>query len=96
MYEIIIRAGTRMEIKQLISFIVGTRPEAIKLAPVIKQFQSSEKFKVRILLTGQHTEMAMQVMNLFDIKPSKNLNLMKQNQSLTYITESVLRGIQSE
>ena len=67
-----------MEIKQLISFVVGTRPEAIKLAPVIKQFQSSEKLKVMVILTGQHTEMALQVMKLFDIKPSKNLNLMKK------------------
>lgn len=85
-----------MEIKSLITFIVGTRPEAIKLAPVIKQFQTSDKLKVRVLLTGQHTEMVFQVMQLFDIKPSKNLNLMKKNQSLTYITESILKGIQSE
>ncbi len=85
-----------MEIKALVSFIVGTRPEAIKLAPVIKQFQKSNKLKVRVLLTGQHTEMVSQVMKLFEIEPSKNLNLMKKNQSLTYITESILEGMQLE
>lgn len=85
-----------MEIKSLVSFVVGTRPEAIKLAPVIKQFQKSDKLKIRVLLTGQHTEMVYEVMKLFEIQPSKNLNLMKKNQSLIYITESILNGIQLE
>ena len=62
-----------MEIKPLITFIVGTRPEAIKLAPVIKIFKKSKKLKVRVLLSGQHSEMVKQVMDLFDLEEDKNL-----------------------
>ena len=85
-----------METKPLITFIFGTRPEAIKLAPVIKVFQKSSKCKLRIVLTGQHNEMVSQVMDLFDIKSDKNLNLMKNKQSLNYITEKALSGINTE
>lgn len=85
-----------MDKKPLVTFIFGTRPEAIKLAPVIKVFQKSQKFKLRIILTGQHNEMVSQVMYLFDIKSDKNLNLMKKKQSLNYIVQKALTGIHTE
>ena len=85
-----------MEIKSLITFIIGTRPEAIKLAPVIKIFKESNKFKVRVLLSGQHSLMVSQVMNLFKIEYDNNLNLMKNNQSINYITQEVLKGMKLE
>ena len=85
-----------MEIKYLITFVIGTRPEAIKLAPVIKFFKKSLKFKIRVLLSGQHSVMVSQVMDLFNIQYDKNLNLMKKNQSINYITQEVLEGMRSE
>ena len=85
-----------MEIKSLITFVIGTRPEAIKLAPVIKYFKESNKLKIRVLLSGQHSVMVSQVMHLFNIKHDKNLNLMKNNQSINYITQEVLEGMRSE
>ena len=85
-----------MEIKPLVTFIIGTRPEAIKLAPVIKFFQDSKKLKIRVLLSGQHSEMVSQVMDLFNLNHDKNLNLMKDNQSINYITQEVLQGMRLE
>ena len=85
-----------MEINNLITFIVGTRPEAIKLAPVIKTFKKSKKLKIRVLLSGQHSLMVRQVMDLFELEENKNLNLMKNNQSINYITQVVLDGMRSE
>ena len=72
--------------KYSISIIIGTRPEAIKLAPVIIKFQSINALNVRIILTGQHKEMVLDVIDLFDIKYDVNINLMHQKQSLTHIT----------
>ncbi len=80
----------------LITFIFGTRPEAIKMAPVIKLFGLSKKIKLRIILTGQHKEMVNQVMQLFDLREDLNINIMKKGQSLTYITRSVLEGLDEE
>jgi UDP-N-acetylglucosamine 2-epimerase (non-hydrolysing) len=65
-----------------ILFIFGTRPEAIKLAPLIKEFQSDSKnFKTLICVTAQHREMLDQVLNFFGIKPDYDLNMMKLNQT---------------
>lgn len=70
-------------------FIYGTRPEAIKLAPLIKQFQKdSSNFKTVICVTAQHRELLDQVLNFFDIKSDYDLNLMKNNQTLFDITSS--------
>ena len=80
----------------IVTFVLGTRPEAIKLAPVIYSFRESNKFNTRIVLTGQHREMVMQVMNYFNLKADKDLNLMKSNQTLTHITKSVIEGITNE
>ena len=84
------------KLKPILSIVLGTRPEAIKLAPVIKVFQESKKFNMRIILTGQHKEMVDQVMNLFNLKIHNDLNIMKTQQSLTYITNSILKGLKDE
>lgn len=72
-----------------ILFIFGTRPEAIKLAPLIKQFQEDySNFKTIVCVTAQHREMLDQVLNFFEIKPDYDLNSMKSNQTLFDITSS--------
>lgn len=73
-------------------FIFGTRPEAIKMAPLIKQFQKDKKFLIKTCVTAQHREMLDQVLNFFDIKPDYDLNLMKFNQTLFNITSSMALG----
>ncbi len=78
-----------------IAVIVGTRPEAIKMAPVILGLQMSEDFQVEVVLTGQHREMVDQVMQLFGIQPDRDLNIMQPGQSLTDITVRSLRGLEA-
>jgi len=74
--------------------IFGTRPEAIKMAPVIKELERyPAQFKSIVCVTAQHREMLDQVLNLFSIKPDYDLNIMKQNQNLFDITCSVLQGL---
>ena len=84
--------------KQIIkvTFILGTRPEIIKTAPLIKKFKKEEFFKVRIVLTGQHKEMALDTLNIFDLNEDNNLLLMKENQSLTHISIETLKGLEDE
>jgi len=74
---------------------LGTRPEAIKLAPVIQQFQRSPHFQTQVILTGQHREMVDQVMELFHLKADQNLEIMRLNQTLTDITCNCLQGLES-
>lgn len=71
-------------------FIFGTRPEAIKMAPVIKEFQKYKEFEVKVCVTAQHRQMLDQVLELFNIKPDFDLDLMKPNQDLYDITSNVL------
>ncbi len=74
--------------------VFGTRPEAIKMAPLVKAFQKeSESFKTLVCVTGQHREMLDQVLKIFDIKPDFDLNIMKQGQDLYDITARVLTGM---
>lgn len=73
-----------------ILIVFGTRPEAIKVAPVIKAFQSHPKFDIRVCVTAQHRQMLDQVLELFDIKPDFDLDIMQQGQDLTSITTKVL------
>ena len=74
--------------------VFGTRPEAIKMAPVIKEFQNNyHSIKTLVCVTGQHKEMLNSVLQIFKIKPQYNLNIMKPNQSLFDITELVLKKI---
>lgn len=74
-------------------FIFGTRPEAIKMAPLIKEFQQDDTQKGVVCVTGQHREMLDQVLNFFDIKPNYDLNLMSNNQTLYDITAKALLGL---
>ena len=69
-----------------VTIIIGTRPEVIKLAPLIKRFQDSELINLRVVLTGQHLELVNDVVKLFYINIDLNLKLMKINQSLEEIT----------
>ena len=72
----------------------GTRPEAIKMCPLVKQFQkNTEAFKAVVCVTGQHREMLDQVLQIFDVKPDYDLNIMKQGQDLYDITARVLTGM---
>jgi len=66
----------------LISFVLGTRPEAIKLAPLILEFKKFEKVKINITLSGQHKDMIKSVMDMFDLKEDINLNILKRSISL--------------
>lgn len=77
-----------------VCIILGTRPEAIKLAPVIKTFQAYEGLETQVILTGQHREMVEQVMGLFNLKADRDLEIMQPKQSLSDITCRSLRGLQ--
>lgn len=76
-----------------IIIIFGTRPEAIKLAPVVKQLKNDRKFNVIVCSTGQHKEMVNQVLGIFNIKPDFDLQLMKSNQDLFDITVASIEKI---
>lgn len=77
-----------------ILLVFGTRPEAIKMAPLVKEFQKYPlEFETIVCVTGQHREMLDQVLRLFDIKPDYDLNIMKQGQDLYDITAKVLLGM---
>lgn len=77
-----------------ILLVFGTRPEAIKMAPLVKEFQKyPEKFKTIVCVTGQHREMLDQVLRIFDIQPDYDLNIMKQGQDLYDVTAKVLIGM---
>ncbi|MDO4541667.1 MAG: UDP-N-acetylglucosamine 2-epimerase (non-hydrolyzing) [Bacillota bacterium] len=76
-----------------ILFVFGTRPEAIKMAPLVKELERHSEFKVGVAVTAQHREMLDQVLALFAIKPHYDLNIMKQGQTLYDITSEVLWGL---
>lgn len=77
-----------------IMLVFGTRPEAIKMAPLVKEFQKkNESFETIVCVTGQHREMLDQVLDIFDIKPDYDLNIMKQGQDLYDVTARVLTGM---
>ena len=74
--------------------VFGTRPEAIKMAPLVKEFQKHPKeFQTVVCVTGQHREMLDQVLHLFEIEPDYDLNIMKQGQDLYDVTARVLTGM---
>jgi UDP-N-acetylglucosamine 2-epimerase (non-hydrolysing) len=77
-----------------ICFILGTRPEAIKLAPVIKACQADDRLTVRVVLTGQHREMVAQVMDIFGLSADRDLEIMQPKQTLTDITYRSLQGLE--
>jgi UDP-N-acetylglucosamine 2-epimerase (non-hydrolysing) len=79
-----------------IMLVFGTRPEAIKMAPLVKEFQKyPEIFETIVCVTGQHREMLDQVLNLFEIVPDYDLNIMKQGQDLYDITSAILLGMKN-
>lgn len=73
--------------------IFGTRPEAVKMAPLVKVLERTEEIESKVCVTAQHREMLDQVLDLFSIKPDFDLNIMKSKQSLTGITTRVLEGL---
>ena len=77
-----------------ILIVFGTRPEAIKMAPLIKALEKKNFFEIKVCTTAQHRQMLDQVLKIiFDIKPNFDLNLMKSNQSLSKLTASILQGL---
>ena len=77
-----------------IMLVFGTRPEAIKMAPLVKAIEKDDELECVVAVTAQHREMLDQVLELFKIKPQYDLNLMKANQTLSDITSGVLKGIE--
>lgn len=83
-----------MEKKKRVLLVFGTRPEAIKVAPLVKEFQKHpDRFETIVCVTGQHREMLDQVLQLFEIVPDYDLNIMKQGQDLYDVTARVLVGL---
>ena len=83
-----------MENKVKVMPIFGTRPEAIKMAPVVERLKEEEQIETIVTVTAQHREMLDQVLNLFSITPDYDLNIMKENQTLSGITSRVLEGLE--
>ena len=75
--------------------IFGTRPEAIKMAPLVKELESRKEIESIVSVTAQHREMLDQVLETFDIKPNYDLDIMKQGQTLSDITSRVLKGLEN-
>ena len=79
-----------------IMLVFGTRPEAIKMCPLVKELQKHQDiFETIVCVTGQHREMLDQVLGIFDVKPDYDLNIMKQGQDLTDVTARVLTGLRN-
>ncbi|MFK5892438.1 MAG: UDP-N-acetylglucosamine 2-epimerase (non-hydrolyzing) [Pseudomonadota bacterium] len=78
-----------------ILIVFGTRPEAIKMAPLVNTLKQNKKFQVAVCVTAQHREMLDQVLQLFNISPEYDLNIMKSGQNLADITSKVLYGLQT-
>ena len=74
--------------------VFGTRPEAIKMCPLVKELERAENIESIVCLTGQHKEMLQQVIDIFETKVDYNLNIMKPSQTLTTITSSILEGME--
>ncbi len=74
--------------------VFGTRPEAIKMAPLVKELEKREEIESIVCVTAQHRQMLDQVLETFDIKPDYDLDIMKQGQTLSDITSRVLHGLE--
>lgn len=85
--------GNKKSKMKKILVIFGTRPEAIKMAPVVKAFKSNKQFDTKVCVTAQHREMLDQVLDFFDITPEYDLDLMKPNQNLYQLTGDVIAGL---
>ncbi|MBL4830771.1 MAG: UDP-N-acetylglucosamine 2-epimerase (non-hydrolyzing) [Aliivibrio sp.] len=82
-----------MTVKKKVLFVFGTRPEAIKMAPVVKESQQNSALDTYVCVTAQHREMLDQVLELFEIKPEFDLNIMSPGQDLTDVTCKILTGL---
>ena len=82
--------------KPRVTIVLGTRPEAIKLAPVIQEFRACSALETRVVLTGQHREMVTQVMDLFQLSADQDLDLMAPRQTLTHVTCAALQGLRDD
>ena len=85
-----------MAARPRVTIVLGTRPEAIKLAPVIQEFRACGSLETRVVLTGQHREMVTQVMDLFQLKADQDLDLMAPRQTLTHVTCAALQGLRDD
>ena len=74
-------------------FVFGTRPEAIKLAPVVRELSARPDFECKVCVTGQHRELLAQVLDLFSLRPDWNLEIMRPDQDLAYLTGAALSGV---
>lgn len=83
-----------MDQKIRVMSVFGTRPEAIKMAPLVKELEKNDNIENLVCVTAQHREMLDQVLEIFDIKPDYDLNIMKDRQTLTGITTRVLEGME--
>ncbi|MDA7457719.1 UDP-N-acetylglucosamine 2-epimerase (non-hydrolyzing) [Candidatus Pelagibacter ubique] len=82
--------------KKIFMLVFGTRPEAIKMAPLVHALKAEpDKFEIKICVTSQHREMLDQVLDIFNIKPDIDLNLMRQDQNLSNLTSLILNEMQS-
>ena len=82
--------------KPTVTIVIGTRPEAIKMAPVFLKFRESNIFNIRLITTGQHLEMVDQILDFFQIAPNLNLKIMKKYQTLEYVTSEVMKGVMED
>ena len=73
--------------------VFGTRPEAIKMAPLVKELKSRKEIECIVCVTAQHRQMLDQVLEVFDIKPDYDLNIMQSGQTLSDITSRALKGL---
>jgi len=74
-------------------FVFGTRPEAIKLAPVVRELSARRNFHCKVCVTGQHRELLAQILDLFELRPDWNLDIMRPDQDLSYLTGAALSGV---
>lgn len=86
---LILKLGVKMKKKKVLT-VFGTRPEAIKMAPLVHALKNDERFEAKVCVTAQHREMLDQVLELFEIKPEYDLDLMKPGQTLNDITAKIL------
>ncbi|HGH3371386.1 TPA: non-hydrolyzing UDP-N-acetylglucosamine 2-epimerase [Kluyvera cryocrescens] len=81
--------------KNKVLIVFGTRPEAIKMIPVVQEMQKRDNFEVKVCITAQHRQMLDQVLNIFEIQPDFDLNIMGQGQTLADISSKILKGLSS-
>ena len=82
------------DMRKTVLLVFGTRPEAIKMCPLVRELQSREKFSTIVCVTGQHKQMLKSVLEAFDVTPDYDLNIMKPSQTLFDVTIAVLEGLQ--